>query len=950
MNLVFSKKVLGLVFTASSLLGLSSQASAYCSSQGNNVSYEWVNRVSVNGQTNVSGSDGGYGSYVGVPITLDAGSNAIELVPGFRSSSYTEHWRVWVDINQNNSYESNELVFSGRSRSAVSGSIELPAGAFTGDTGMRVSMRYGGYPAPCGSYTYGEVEDYVVSMLVLDSEPPIVTVVEPQPNQLSIPTNSSIMVTFNEPIDTSIDLNLAFNVSDDQGEIGGLISSAGQSITFTPDSDLKNDTLYNVEVSSLITDLAGNPLTTAYNWQFTTDKAQDTLAPQVQTISPMMDEQDVAINSAVSVVFSEAIDASTVTSSSFKVSRTGMDVPGQLSSNGTVVLFEPNAPLDYEASYMVTLSNQIADLAGNSLEANVSWGFNTGIAPDTIAPVIVSTNPSDLTQGVSVNSAVVANFSEAMNATSLNPATFTLSNGSQSIEGMVTTENGTATFSPSEPLEYGTSYFATVTVDAMDLAGNSLESPLNWQFSTENGYSISGAVLDNGVGLENVTVVLSGELDAQVTTDVNGFFSFANLAPGSYLVTPNATGYQFDLVGQATDVVDVDISNIEFNASIITTLNVPTEYASIQLALDSAADGATILVDDGVYTENLVIDKSVTVESVNGYQVTSVVSSTGGNVFWVNAPNVTIKGFDTYGATTFGRAGIYFNEGAHNGRALDNRCGYDDVHRNHSGIRIIKSDNMDVSGNLCQVNGLYGIRAELTNGSKFSNNVMEQQSFEGIYLLNSNNNQLTGNTTSGNRWGISIRTSSFNTLENNLCTENSEDGIKVFRGSDNSVLGSTCNNNDKAGVFISESSNAIADSNEASSNGVSGIVFYKSNQATAKKNVCNSNSDYGLYINNSDFATVDSNTCNLNGARGFRLNFADQNTITNNQFNFQRFGVEFNSSNDNLFVGNTVKSKISGVKGCEIQMRSSSNNTLFQNSFISYTVEDVCSNNGSVTN
>jgi len=114
-----------------------------------------------------------------------------------------------------------------------------------------------------------------------------------------------------------------------------------------------------------------------------------------------------------------------------------------------------------------------------------------------------------------------------------------------------------------------------------------------------------------------------------------------------------------------------------------------------------------------------------------------------------------------------------------------------------------------------------------------------------------------------------------------------------------------------------------------------------------EQNQCNNNSAYGLYINNSDSAIITENTCLGNDSRGLRLNFADFNTIKNNQFNFQRFGVEFTNSSDNVFVGNEVKSKITGIKGCEIMMRGSSNNTLYQNSFISYTVEDVCSNNGS---
>ena len=388
-------------------------------------------------------------------------------------------------------------------------------------------------------------------------------------------------------------------------------------------------------------------------------------------------------------------------------------------------------------------------------------------------------------------------------------------------------------------------------------------------------------------------------------------------------------------------------SDLEFNASLVTVLNVPSEYSTIALALESAADGATILVDDGSYSENLVVDKSVTIESVNGYQSTSVVSSTTGNVFLVNAPNVVIKGFDVYGATTYGRAGIYFNEGAHNGKALDNRCGYDNAHRNHSGIRIVKSDNVEIAGTICQVTGLYGIRAEFTNGSKIVNNVVEQQSFEGIYLVDSNNNEITGNTVSGNRTGVSLRKSNFNSVLNNVCSDNNENGILVHQGDTNSITSNTCDNNDEVGIYFTESNSNTLVSNQASLNGFSGIVFYKSDQAAIEQNVCNSNSSYGLYLNNSDLATVQDNTCNLNSSRGLRLNFANQNTITGNEFNFQRFGVEFNSSNDNVFVGNTVKSKITGIKGCEIQMRSSSNNVLFQNSFISYTVEDVCSNNGS---
>jgi hypothetical protein len=46
----------------------------------------------------------------------------------------------------------------------VTGSFTPPTSALTGATRMRVSMRYGSYPTYCGSFSYGEVEDYTANI------------------------------------------------------------------------------------------------------------------------------------------------------------------------------------------------------------------------------------------------------------------------------------------------------------------------------------------------------------------------------------------------------------------------------------------------------------------------------------------------------------------------------------------------------------------------------------------------------------------------------------------------------------------------------------------------------------------------------------------------------------------------------------------------------------------
>ncbi len=140
-----------------------SNTPTYCTSQGNDFSYEWIAGVDVGSLSNTSGA-AGYTDYTSQTVNLAPGANvAVELTPGFASSTYSEYWKIWIDYNRDGDFEdAGEEVFSANGTSAVSGSFTVSASA-SGTTRMRVTMKYNGAPTPCETFTYGEVEDYTVT-------------------------------------------------------------------------------------------------------------------------------------------------------------------------------------------------------------------------------------------------------------------------------------------------------------------------------------------------------------------------------------------------------------------------------------------------------------------------------------------------------------------------------------------------------------------------------------------------------------------------------------------------------------------------------------------------------------------------------------------------------------------------------------------------------------------
>ena len=148
----------------------------YCSSAGQDYSYEWIAGVEVGSFSNTS-SAAGYTDFTGKTVELQTGNDyAVTLTPGFASSSYDEYWKIWIDYNNDKEFTSDELAFDAGSvsSSTVNGTISIPSDVASVTTRMRVSMKYNGAQTACETFEYGEVEDYtvVISGTTEDTEAP----------------------------------------------------------------------------------------------------------------------------------------------------------------------------------------------------------------------------------------------------------------------------------------------------------------------------------------------------------------------------------------------------------------------------------------------------------------------------------------------------------------------------------------------------------------------------------------------------------------------------------------------------------------------------------------------------------------------------------------------------------------------------------------------------------
>jgi hypothetical protein len=208
---------------------------------------------------------------------------------------------------------------------------------------------------------------------------PQITDRQPPENSEDVSPDSNISITFSQRMNLTSVQN-AFTISP---AAAGLFSWSGNTMTYTPSSNLQYSTTYTVTVQSSARNFIGVSIGTPYSWQFTTSDYVDDSAPEVIGCSPV--GTSVPTDSVINIAFNKPMNK-TATQGAFEIEP---DITGTFSWQEYTLIFTPSAAFSHSTIYTVTLSTEVSDSSENNLEQEYSWNF-TIVPPPEPDPTVQS--------------------------------------------------------------------------------------------------------------------------------------------------------------------------------------------------------------------------------------------------------------------------------------------------------------------------------------------------------------------------------------------------------------------------------------------------------------------------------------------------------------------------------------------------------------------------------
>lgn len=270
---------LELVYNISTFIQEDREVLDYCDALGGGD--EYISHVSLGDIDNESTSTY-YGDYTDQSTVVEIGGS-YELTVTNGNPYSQDQCAAWIDWDQNGEFDDGTIYFDGSPGTGpYTVNIEPPVGATTGETRMRVRIKYTGDLFPCGNTQYGEVEDYTINVKGwLDISPTIGAVQPGDTTVIDVVFDShdmdageyaaTALFSSNDPNAEEVQVNLSLSI-----------------VSMLVDVNAESETLCNGEETLLTTDVYGVQDSLTYEWSsnpvgFTSYDAEVMVMPDANT-------------------------------------------------------------------------------------------------------------------------------------------------------------------------------------------------------------------------------------------------------------------------------------------------------------------------------------------------------------------------------------------------------------------------------------------------------------------------------------------------------------------------------------------------------------------------------------------------------------------------------------------------------------------------------------------
>ena len=294
----------------------------------------------------------------------------------------------------------------------------------------------------------------------------------------------AIELVFDQPMErSSVEGALIVSVEGGKSVTGEYDWLSDRSVHFKPHG-LARDTRYHVYLGQGAVSRAGVPLDGSYRFKFNT-----TGFLEVTQVVPADGSIDVESDGIITVMFNRPVVPLTT------ISLPGAELPHPLAFdppiegsgewlNTSIYVFTPSESLAGGTLYSGRVNAGLTDTTGGLLAEDFVWRFTT------FPPEVVWVTPHEDEEQVTPDSTVVVQFNQKVNSLSAVSAFRLTSQGGRDIPGEFLYQGDTLVFTPTQMLEFDTTYQAEVAGGVQSASGGEgMREDFRWRFKT--GYRSS---------------------------------------------------------------------------------------------------------------------------------------------------------------------------------------------------------------------------------------------------------------------------------------------------------------------------------------------------------------------------------------------------------------------------------------------------------------------------